>query len=271
MNGPRVMGIVNVTPDSFSDGGRLADVGAAVAHGLSLVGQGADILDIGGESTRPGAEPVAADEEIARAIPVIEGLRAAGWRGALSIDTMKPEVARAAVAAGATMWNDVSALRFSDDAPDVAAELGCDVVLMHMEGTPQRMQADPRYADVVVEVVDWLIGQATEAMAAGVARERIWLDPGIGFGKTADHNLALTAHLDRLAATGFPVLYGSSRKRTILSVDPTATDPADRLGGSLSLALEAARRGAAIIRVHDVRETVQALKVQAAVADASRP
>ncbi|WP_332638725.1 dihydropteroate synthase [Brevundimonas sp.] len=262
------MGIVNVTPDSFSDGGRLADVEAAVAYGLTLTEQGADILDVGGESTRPGAEPVDADQEIARAIPVIEGLRLAGWNGPVSIDTMKPQVARAAVAAGATMWNDVSALGHAPDGLETAASLGCDVVLMHMRGQPRTMQEAPDYTDVVPEVFEWLLARARVVMAAGVARERIWLDPGIGFGKTADHNLALTAHLDRLTATGFPVLYGASRKRTIQSIDPTATDAGDRLGGSLALALEAARRGASIIRVHDVRETVQALKVQAAVADA---
>jgi dihydropteroate synthase len=148
--------------------------------------------------------------------------------------------------------------------------LGCDVVLMHMKGEPRTMQEDPAYADVVGEVAEWLLVRAHAAMAAGVARKRIWLDPGIGFGKTAAHNLALTAHLDRLAATGFPVLYGASRKRTIQTIDPTATDAGDRLGGSLALGLEAARRGASIIRVHDVRETVQALKVLAAVADAGR-
>ncbi|MDI1326008.1 MAG: dihydropteroate synthase [Brevundimonas sp.] len=264
MSRPRVMGIVNVTPDSFSDGGRLADVRAAVAHGLTLVGQGADILDIGGESTRPGAEPVTAEDEIARVVPVIEGLRA-NWDGPISIDTMKPEVARAAVAAGATMWNDVTALGHAPDSLATAAELGCDVVLMHMRGEPRTMQAEPRYDDVVAEVTGWLVARAGAALAAGVARERIWLDPGIGFGKTAAHNLTLTAQLDRLAATGFPVLYGASRKRTIQSIDPTATDAGDRLGGSLALALEAARRGADIVRVHDVRETVQALAVQAAV------
>ncbi|MFA4892869.1 dihydropteroate synthase [Brevundimonas sp.] len=269
MSRPRVMGIVNVTPDSFSDGGSLADAEAAVAHGLTLVGQGADILDIGGESTRPGAEPVAAANEIARVVPVIEGLRAR-WDGPISIDTMKPEVARAAVAAGATMWNDVTALGHAPDSLATAAELGCDVVLMHMRGEPRTMQAEPRYDDVVAEVTGWLVARAGAALAAGVARERIWLDPGIGFGKTAAHNLALTANLDRLAAAGFPVLYGASRKRTIRSIDPTATDPLDRLGGSLALALEAARRGAAIIRVHDVRETVQALAVQAAVGSAIR-
>ncbi len=264
----RVMGIVNVTPDSFSDGGVLATVEAAVEHGLKLIADGADILDIGGESTRPGAEPVSADQEIARVAPVIEDLRAV-WAGPISIDTMKPEAARAAVAAGATMWNDVTALTHAPDSLSTAAELGCDVVLMHMRGEPRTMQADPRYGDVVTEVADWLAARARAAIAAGVARERIWLDPGIGFGKTAQHNLALTTHLHRLTVTGFPVLYGASRKRTIQSIDPSAGDPADRLGGSLALALEATRNGAAIVRVHDVRETVQALKVQAALLAAS--
>ena len=258
------MGIVNVTPDSFSDGGRLGSVEAAVAHGLRLVEQGAALLDIGGESTRPGADPVSGTDEIARVVPVIEGLRAR-WAGPISVDTMKPAVARAAVAAGATMWNDVAALDFAPDSLATAAELGCDVVLMHMKGEPRTMQTAPFYDDVVAEVTDWLAARAAAAVAAGVVRERIWLDPGIGFGKTTQHNLALTAHLDRLAALGFPILYGASRKRTIQSIDPTATDPTDRLGGSLALALEAARNGAAIIRVHDVRETVQALAVQAAV------
>ncbi|NJC40189.1 dihydropteroate synthase [Brevundimonas alba] len=260
----QVMGIVNVTPDSFSDGGRLSSVEAAVAHGLKLIEQGADLLDIGGESTRPGADPVSEADEIARTAPVIEGLRAR-WPGPISIDTMKPAVARAAVAAGATMWNDVTALGFAPDSLTTAAELGCDVVLMHMKGEPRTMQAAPHYDDVVAEVVDWLLARAEAAIAAGIVRERIWLDPGLGFGKTAAHNLALTAHLERLTASGFPVLYGASRKRTIQTVDPTATDTADRLGGSLALALEAARKGAAVIRVHDVRETVQALAVQAAV------
>ena len=261
---PQVMGIVNVTPDSFSDGGRLGSVEAAVAHGLALVEQGADILDIGGESTRPGAGPVDAAEEIARTIPVIEGLRG-HWAGQISIDTMKPEVARAAVTAGATIWNDVTALGFAPDSLTTAAELGCDVVLMHMRGEPQSMQADPRYDDVVAEVCAELTARAEAAMAAGLARERIWLDPGIGFGKTLAHNLALTAELDRLVELGFPVLFGASRKRMILGIDPTATDPGDRLGGSIALALAAAGRGARMIRVHDVRETVQALRLQAAL------
>ncbi|HEX8469856.1 MAG TPA: dihydropteroate synthase [Brevundimonas sp.] len=258
------MGIVNVTPDSFSDGGRLATVEAAVAHAMRLVEQGADVLDIGGESTRPGAEPVNAAEEIARTAPVIEAIRAR-WDGPLSIDTLKPEVAEAAVSVGATMWNDVSALGFSPDSLRTAVTLGCDVVLMHMKGEPRTMQAAPTYDDVVAEVVSYLAERAQAAIAAGVARERIWLDPGIGFGKTVAHNLTLTARLDALVTLGFPVLYAASRKRTIQTVDPTATDPADRLGGSLALALEGVRRGARMVRVHDVRETVQALRLQAAV------
>ena len=270
MNGlPRVMGIVNVTPDSFSDGGRWTSTKAAVDHALKLVEQGADVLDIGGESTRPGADPVGQAEEIDRVAPVIAGVRAR-WGGAISVDTMKPAVARAAVAAGATIWNDVTALTHAPDSVAVAAELGCDVVLMHMKGEPRTMQADPRYDDVVGEVRDYLAARAEAAMTAGVARERIWLDPGIGFGKTPAHNMALTARLDVLAALGFPVLYAASRKRTIQSIDATAIEATDRLGGSIALALEAARRGARMIRVHDVRETVQALKVQAAVVSASR-
>lgn len=260
----QVMGIVNVTPDSFSDGGRWASTEGAIDQAMRLVADGADVLDIGGESTRPGAEPVGEAEEIERVTPVIAGVRAR-WGGAISIDTMKPAVARAAVAAGATMWNDVTALSHAPDSATVAAELGCDVVLMHMKGEPRTMQADPRYCDVVGEVRDYLRGRAEAAMAAGVARERIWLDPGIGFGKTLAHNMALTARLGALVDLGFPVLYAASRKRTIQAIDPTATLATDRLGGSLALALEGARRGAQMVRVHDVRETVQALKVQAAV------
>ncbi|PZN97921.1 MAG: dihydropteroate synthase [Alphaproteobacteria bacterium] len=263
----QVMGIVNVTPDSFSDGGRWTSTAAAVGHAMRLVEQGADVLDIGGESTRPGAEPVGEAEEIERVAPVIAAVRAR-WGGPISVDTMKPAVARAAVAAGATMWNDVTALSQAPDSLAVAAELGCAVVLMHMKGEPRTMQADPRYGDVVAEVRDYLRDRAGAAMAAGVARENIWLDPGIGFGKTLEHNMALTARLGELAALGFPVLYAASRKRTIQAVDPTAVEATDRLGGSLALALEGARRGARMVRVHDVRETVQALKLLAAVAAA---
>ena len=260
----QVMGIVNVTPDSFSDGGRWASTQGAVDQAMRLVVEGADVLDIGGESTRPGAQPVGEPEEIDRVAPVIAAVRAR-WGGMISIDTMKPAVARAAVAAGATMWNDVTALGHAPDSLAVAAELGCDVVLMHMKGEPRTMQADPRYDDVVGEVRDYLRGRAEAAMAAGVARERIWLDPGIGFGKTLAHNMALTAGLGALVGLGFPVLYAASRKRTIQAIDPTAVEATDRLGGSLALALEGAGRGARMVRVHDVRETVQALKVQAAV------
>ena len=265
---PRVMGIVNATPDSFSDGGEHFDAEAAVAHGLRLAGEGADLLDIGGESTRPGASEVSAEEEIRRTVPVIEAL-AKQVSIPISIDTSKPEVMRAAVAAGAGMINDVYALR-REGALDAASELRVPVVLMHMQGEPRTMQANPGYDDVVAEVFGALAARAEAARAAGVARDRIWLDPGVGFGKTAEHNLALTAHLERLAALGFPVLYGASRKRVVQAVDPTADDPGDRIGGSLALALEAARRGAAVIRVHDVRQTVQALKLQAAVANAAK-
>ena len=261
---PRVMGILNVTPDSFSDGGLHASAEGGLAQAMRLIGDGVDILDIGGESTRPGAEPVPADEEIARTIPVIAAVHAR-WPGPISIDTMTPEVARAAMATGATIWNDVTALTFSPDSPRVAADLGCEVILMHMQGEPRSMQVEPRYEDVVAEVTATLTDRAEAAMAAGVARARITLDPGIGFGKTIEHNLALIAGLGRLVQTGYPVLMGASRKRMIRNVDPSAVEAGDRLGGSLAIALDAARRGAAIVRVHDVRETVQALAVQAAI------
>jgi len=260
---PKVMGVVNVTPDSFSDGGRYSGVQAAVAHGLRLVAEGADILDIGGESTRPGAEPVELADELTRVIPVIMGLRAA-WDGPISIDTVKPTVARSAISVGATIWNDVSALG-GEMAMQSALELNCDVVLMHMQGEPRTMQDAPVYADVVAEVTAWLKARADEALATGIAREKISLDPGIGFGKTLEHNLALLRGLDRIGALGFPVVLGVSRKRSIAAIDATATSPDDRLGGSLALALYGAEKGAAVLRVHDVRETVQALKVRAAL------
>ncbi len=260
----RVMGIVNVTPDSFSDGGRFVSREAAVDQAMRLVAEGADVLDIGGESTRPGADPVSEAEEIDRTAPVIAAIRAR-WDGTISIDTMKPGVARAAVAAGARMWNDVTALSHAPESAAVAAELGCDVVLMHMKGEPRTMQAAPHYEDVVAEVAAHLSARAQAAIAAGVNPDQIWFDPGIGFGKTLAHNLALTARLEALVDLGFPVLYAASRKRMIQAVDETATDAGDRLGGSLALALEGARRGARMVRVHDVRETVQALKVQAAL------
>ena len=258
------MGVLNVTPDSFSDGGRFASVEAALAQAQALVAAGADWLDVGGESTRPRAPPVTEAVELARVLPVIRALREQ-LETPLSIDTRKPAVARAAVAEGALMWNDVTALTGAPDSLETAAGLRVPVVLMHMQGEPATMQDHPHYDDAVSEVCAWLGGQAEAAMSAGVPREAIWLDPGIGFGKRLEHNLALLANLDRLAALGFPVLLGASRKRTVLHIDPTAVDPLDRLGGSLAIALHGARAGVAMIRVHDVRETVQALKVQAAI------
>jgi dihydropteroate synthase len=262
---PLVMGIVNVTPDSFFDGGRHGDLDGAIRHARRLIDEGADVLDIGGETTRPGAEPLSQAEEVARVLPVIEAL-AASTGVAISIDTMKPAVARLAMAAGAVMWNDVTALRFSADAPATAADLGCQVVLMHMQGEPRTMQDDPRYDDVAAEVAAFLAERAAAAQGAGVARERIWLDPGIGFGKTAAHNLALLRALPALVGLGYPVVLGASRKGFIRAVDPSATVPGDRLGASLGLALAGARAGAAMVRVHDVRETVQALAMEAALA-----
>jgi dihydropteroate synthase len=264
----RVMGVLNATPDSFSDGGRFFDSEAALAHALKLAAEGADIVDVGGESTRPGAEPVSEQDEIARVVPVIAKLRAAS-DVAISIDTMKPAVARAAVAAGATIWNDVTALSFAGDSLATAAELGCEVVLMHMQGEPRSMQKEPHYDNVVGEVCAELAARAEAAMAAGVARERIWLDPGIGFGKHATrHNLPLIAGLDRLVSLGFPVLLGVSRKSFIGALDAGA--PADRrLGGSIAAALAGAQAGVAAVRVHDVAETRQALSVWQAIQTSS--
>ena len=265
----RVMGVVNVTPDSFSDGGRFFDADAALAHARRLLAEGADMLDVGGESTRPGAAPVSVEDEIARVVPLVRALRAE-TAAPISVDTMKPQVARAAVAAGASLWNDVTALRHAPDSLAVAAELGCEVVLMHMQGEPQTMQAEPRYDDVVGEVTAFLAARAEAALAAGVARERIWLDPGIGFGKDMlSHNLPLIAGLDRIVALGFPVLLGVSRKRFIGALDQDAA-PDQRLGGSIAAALAGVAAGAAAVRVHDVRETVQALRVWEAIA-AARP
>jgi dihydropteroate synthase len=263
---PLVMGVVNVTPDSFSDGGRFAALPAALAHARALIAAGADMLDIGGESTRPGAAPVPEAEEIARVVPLIEALRDTGVR--LSIDTMKPGVAEAAVAAGAGIWNDVTAMSGAPDSLERAARLGCEVVLMHMKGAPATMQRDPHYGDVLAEVCDFLLSRAEAAIAVGVACEKISLDPGIGFGKSLAHNLTLLANLDRIVALDFPIVLGVSRKRFVQAIDPTAGDPNDRIGGSLAAALAGAAAGAAVVRVHDVRQTVQALQVWAAIEEA---
>ena len=262
------MGIVNVTPDSFSDGGAYFDPAAAIAHGLGLVRDGADILDIGGESTRPGADPVSADEEARRILPVIEGL-AEKTNAKISVDTRKPSVARAAIAAGAAIWNDVTALSFAPDSLETAAELNCRLVLMHAQGSPKTMQDDPYYEDVVEEVFEFLESRIAACLKAGISGEKLIVDPGIGFGKNLAHNLALLAHLDRLASLGPPVLLGASRKRFIAALDPGLEEQqgkADqRLGGSLAAAIEGWRRGASILRVHDVAETRQALKIAGAI------
>jgi dihydropteroate synthase len=263
------MGVVNITPDSFSDGGRFVGPEAALAHAWALIADGADMLDIGGESTRPGAAPVSEAEEIARVIPLIAAIRAES-AVPISIDTMKPAVARAAMLAGATIWNDITALRFAPDSLAAAADLGCEVVLMHMLGEPGTMQVEPHYQDVVTEVAAFLAARAEAAMAAGVARDRIWLDPGIGFGKhMIRHNLPLLGGLDGVVALGFPVLLGASRKSFIGAVDG-ARPAGERLGGSIAAALAGAAAGVAAVRVHDVRETVQALKVWTAIAQAGR-
>ena len=265
---PQVMGIVNVTPDSFSDGGAHDTTDAAVAHALRLVEEGADVLDIGGESTRPGAAEVEVEEELRRVVPVIERL-AAQVAVPISIDTSKPEVMRAAVQAGAGMINDVCGLR-REGALDAAAALGVPVVLMHMQGEPRSMQAAPQYDDVVGEVHRFLAERIFAAEMAGIPKQRIVVDPGFGFGKDTAHNLQLLAQFERFAELGVPVLAGLSRKRSIGEL--TGRDvPADRVAGSVAAHLIAAQRGAAIVRVHDVAATVDALKVWNAVAAVPTP
>ncbi len=264
VGGPYVMGVVNVTPDSFSDGGRWQGAGA-LAHALALLEAGADIIDVGGESTRPGAAPASEDDELARVIPLIAALRAR-TDAPIAIDTMKPAVARAAVSAGASIWNDVAALG-APGAIDTAAALGIPVILMHMQGEPRTMQAAPVYDDVVGDVIACLRARVNSAQSAGVAE--IWVDPGIGFGKTLAHNLALMRALARIRdETGRPVLLGASRKSFIGKIDGSAAD--GRLGGSVAAALFGAQNGAAMVRVHDVAETVQALKVWRALAEEIR-
>ena len=263
---PSIMGVVNATPDSFSDGGRFLDVDAGVAHALKLAEDGADILDIGGESTRPGAKPVSLEEERARIMPIIEKL-VVETNAVISVDTRKPELASDAVKAGAAIWNDVSALTFAGDSLDVAADLSCDIVLMHAQGDPRTMQDDPSYDDVVEEVYAFLAARIDACVKAGVDESRLIVDPGIGFGKTLANNLSLLANLGRFRDLGCPVLLGASRKRFIAALDRNA--PVDqRLGGSLAAVLEGFRQGANIFRVHDVVETRQALKIAWAFKDA---
>jgi dihydropteroate synthase len=260
--GAIVMGILNVTPDSFSDGGQFADVEAAVARGVEMARQGAAIIDIGPESTRPGAEAVPADEQIFRVVPVIEKL-VERIDVPISIDTRVSKVALAAIEAGASMINDITALG-DDDMAALAAGKQVPVVLMHMQGMPQTMQADPHYADVVTEVSDYLQERAQTAMAAGVPPERIFIDPGIGFGKTTKHNLRLLNQLDRLCGLGYRVLLGASRKRFIGRLIGKET-PAERVFGTAATTAIAVAKGASIIRVHDVAETVDVVKVANAV------
>ena len=258
---PCVMGVLNVTPDSFSDGGRYVGCEAAVARGVAMAEQGAGIIDVGGESTRPGAAAVGVQEELERVIPVIEAL-AQRVAVPISVDTSKPEVMRAAIAAGAAMVNDVRALG-APGALDAVAGTGAAVCLMHMRGEPRTMQQAPEYRDVVGEVRDFLAARLSACHAAGIATAGLCIDPGIGFGKRAEHNLALLAALDQLAAPGIPVLVGVSRKSLVGMI--TGRAAGDRLAGSVALAALAVMRGAAIVRAHDVAETVDAVKIASAL------
>lgn len=257
----KVMGIVNVTPDSFSDGGEFFDHERAIEHGLQLAREGADVLDVGGESTRPGADPVPLEEELRRVIPVVEALAGAAQ---VSIDTSKAAVASAAIDAGARMVNDVTAFRGDPEIVDVCAEAGVEVVLMHMSGSPRTMQDNPGYDDVVIEVAEFLAVRAGVAEAAGVDRANIWIDPGIGFGKTVDHNLQLLGATGRFVGMNFPVLVGPSRKRFIGELSQGAPE-SQRLGGTIAASLVAMEAGAAMVRVHDVAPVAQAIRIAAAI------
>jgi dihydropteroate synthase len=264
-----VMGIVNVTPDSFSDGGRYLDPGAAVAHGLELEREGAAVLDIGGESTRPGAAPVSAEEELRRVLPVIAGLVSAGVRAQLSIDTSKASVAQAALAAGATLVNDVTALRHDPEMVAIVAQSEADCCLMHMLGEPRTMQREPHYDDVVCEVKAFLEQRMAFAVGQGIAERRILLDPGIGFGKTLQHNLALLRRLDELVALGRPVVIGTSRKSFLGRISGRDVD--DRIAGTIATNVLAYERGARVFRVHDVGPVYDALAVTAATVSGTWP
>jgi dihydropteroate synthase len=259
------MGILNVTPDSFSDGGAYLDRSAAVDRALAMVEEGADIIDVGGESTRPGAEDVPADLELERVIPVVEAVAGAS-RVPISIDTTKATVAKAALEAGAVIVNDISALRFDPALPGVVESSGAGVVLMHMQGRPRTMQSNPTYGNVVADVAAELGSWADQAQRAGIAREHIVVDPGIGFGKTRKHNLLLLKHFDRLRELGFPVLVGASRKSFI---GTTLEVPVDqRLEGTAAVTAWVVAQGAAIVRVHDVREMVRVVRMVEAIRDA---
>src|SRR3954463_6365572 len=257
---PLLMGVINVTPDSFSDGGSFLDPEDAIAQGLRLVQEGAHVLDVGGESTRPGAGPVSEDEELWRVRPVLEGLADSG--AVLSIDTMKPGVARAALELGAGIVNDVTAFRFAPEMAELVAEAGVDCCLMHMLGEPRTMQLDPQYDDVVSDVKAFLEERLAFAVDHGVDEERVWLDPGIGFGKTIEHNLELLRRLDEIVAIGRPVVIGTSRKSFLGRL--TGREPRDRVAAPWAPNVRALERGASIFRGHDVREAVDSLTVAAA-------
>jgi dihydropteroate synthase len=257
---PKLMGVVNVTPDSFSDGGLFLDAEAAVAHGRELAAQGAEILDVGGESTRPGADEVSAEEEMARVVPVVRGLAGAAT---VSIDTSKGAVAEAALDAGATIVNDVTALRHDPDIEALCAARGAGLVLMHMQGDPRTMQENPVYDDVVDDVKAFLAERLSVAVEAGVSEERIWLDPGIGFGKTLEHNLELLRRLGELRELGRPLVVGTSRKSFIGKIDGSPVG--ERLGGTIASSVLAAANGADVLRVHDVAETAQAMAMASAI------
>ncbi len=257
----RIMGVLNVTPDSFSDGGRFMDTATAVAHARTMVAEGAHIIDVGGESTRPGASPVSAEQEIARVVPVVEAL-ARELDVCISVDTSKPQVITAAVRAGASLVNDVRALQ-EPGALEAAAETDAWICLMHMQGQPRTMQANPRYNAVLTDVRDFLLDRVRVCVGAGIERERLILDPGFGFGKTLENNLDLLANLGVLQATGHPVLVGVSRKSMIGTI--TGRDAGERVHGSVAAAVIAAMQGAAIVRVHDVAATADGLKICEAV------
>jgi dihydropteroate synthase len=257
----KLMGIVNVTPDSFSDGGLYLDPGAAIRHGEELVGDGAEVLDVGGESTRPGAEAVSGEEELRRVLPGVEGL--VGGEAVVSVDTSKLAVAEAALDAGATIVNDVTALRGDPGIGGLCAERGAGLVLMHMQGDPRTMQANPVYDDVVDDVKAFLAERLEAAIAAGVEEERVWLDPGIGFGKTLEHNLELLRRLGELRELGRPLVVGASRKSFIGKIDGSAVG--ERLGGTIASSVLAAAEGADVLRVHDVAEMAQALRLAQAI------
>jgi dihydropteroate synthase len=265
----RLMGIVNVTPDSFSDGGEFLDAERAIAHGRELAGEGADILDVGGESTRPGAERVDAAEELDRVLPVVEGLAGEGEATPpVSIDTSKRAVAEAALDAGAEIVNDVTALRAEPELAALCAERGCELALMHMLGDPRTMQDDPRYDDVVDDVKAFLSERIEFAVSQGVDEERIWVDPGIGFGKTVEHNLELHRRLGELRELGRPIVFGSSRKSFIGKL--TGAEVGERLGGTIASNVIAYANGADVLRVHDVGPMRQALTVAEAILDPDR-